>query len=66
MEYKKALDVLLLLLKKDLLNDEEKEAISVAVGFLSWAYLAKNKLKARKEKRDRDSTSSFNYTTRSR
>lgn len=54
MDHKKAITVLTGILKKHHLNEEEKEAISTAIGFFSWTSLAKNRLKARKEKREKD------------
>ena len=55
MEHKKSIEVLMNLQKKNSsLNEEEQEAISSAIGLLSWMSLAKNRLKARKEKREKD------------
>jgi hypothetical protein len=54
MDHKKAIDVLLNLQKKRSLTEEEKEAVSSAIGILSWTSLAKNRLKARKEKLEKD------------
>jgi hypothetical protein len=51
MEEKKAIAVLNRLLNKDILEPEEKEAVSVAIGLLSWNALAKSRLKALKTKK---------------
>ncbi len=53
MEYKEAIAVLQKLLDRHPLDAEEKEAITVAIGMLSWAVLSKSTLKARKAKRDK-------------
>jgi hypothetical protein len=50
MEYQKAIAILKSLLDKRSLSAEEKEAVFTAIGVLSWASLAKSKLKARKAK----------------
>ena len=52
MEPKEAADILVELLKKDILTDEEKEAVEAALGMLSWSSLARSRLKARKTKRE--------------
>jgi hypothetical protein len=52
MEYQKAIAILKNLLDKHSLNDEEKEAVTTAIGILSWVTLSKSKLKAQKAKRD--------------
>lgn len=54
MEHKKEIDVLMNLQKTGTLNEEEKEAIGTAIGILGWTSLAKNRLKAKKEKREKD------------
>lgn len=41
------------LLKKDALDHEEKEAVKLAIGILSWTALAKNRIKAMKERREK-------------
>jgi hypothetical protein len=51
---KEAIAILMNLRSKYPLTDEEQEAISNAVGTLSWTSLAQGSLRARKEKRDRD------------
>ena len=53
MEPKEAIDILQKLLKKDALSDAEKEAVTTAIGVLSWSALGKSNLKARKAKRDK-------------
>ncbi|MFA6306851.1 MAG: hypothetical protein WCV70_02660 [Patescibacteria group bacterium] len=53
MEDKKALAILINLLKKRWLNAEEKEAVSAAIGILSWTSLSKSRIKALKAKRDK-------------
>ena len=53
MEYQKAIDIPKSLLDKHTLDAEEKEAVMIAIGLLSWASLSKNIVKARKEKRDK-------------
>lgn len=54
MEDKQAAQILLKLLEKYPLIEEEKEAISVAVGILGWTLFSQNRLKAKREKRDRN------------
>jgi hypothetical protein len=46
MEYKKAADVLVNILKNRDLKTEEKEALSEAIGVLAWVYLYKNRIKS--------------------
>jgi len=53
MEDKKAADILIKLLKKYSLNAEEKEAVSSAIGVLSWTSLSQNRIKALKAKREK-------------
>ncbi|MGC9310701.1 MAG: hypothetical protein ACP5E4_03170 [Candidatus Aenigmatarchaeota archaeon] len=53
MDYKKAAKVLVTLSKSQSLTDEEKEALSVAIGLLSWAALSKSHISARKAKKER-------------
>lgn len=55
MEQQKAMEILMDLEKSNSLTKEEKEAVSTAIGVLSWTVLGKNRLKARKEKREKDS-----------
>lgn len=54
MDDKKAIEILLNLLNKYPLNDEEKEAVRSSVGILSWTSLAQGRAKAIKKKRDKD------------
>jgi len=58
MEYKKAVAILISLLDRHSLEDEEKEAVLTAIGVLGWASLAKSRIKAliktRKAKLDKD------------
>ena len=54
MDDKKAAIVLLSLIGKYALEGEEKEAIKMAVGVLSWTSLAGSRIKKMKDKRDRD------------
>lgn len=55
MEYKKAIEILMSLMKKRSFNDKEKEAIMTAIGVLDLASLGENRMKsiinARKAKR---------------
>jgi hypothetical protein len=53
MEDQKAIDVLTRLLDKDILNSEENEAVSTAIGVLSWTALAKSRITTQKNKRKR-------------
>ena len=53
MEYKKAIAILTSLLDRHPLNAEEKEAVTTAIGILSWGALAQSKLKVQKAKRDK-------------
>lgn len=58
MEYKKAIEVLLKLLKEKSFTKEERQAITTAIGTLDFGALAKNRMrgiiKAKKEKREKD------------
>jgi len=58
MEYKKAINVLLKLSKKGIINSEEKEAIIMAIGTLDCGSLAENRfkgiIKTRKTKIEKD------------
>ena len=51
MEDQKAIDVLKSLADKYSLDAEEKEAISAAIGILSWTLLSKSRIKVHKAKR---------------
>lgn len=53
MEDKEAIEILMSLLKERKLSTKEREAISAAIGVLSWTALAKSGAKARKAKRDK-------------
>jgi hypothetical protein len=53
MEDKKAIIILMKLIKKRSLNAEEKEAVSAAIGILSWTSLSKSRIKALKIKQDK-------------
>ena len=53
MDYKQAATTLAEMLKKHQLSSEEKEALDMALGVLSWAALSKNTIKKLKEKRDK-------------
>ena len=53
MEYQKAIAILTSLLDKNSLDAEEKEAVSTAIGVLSWVALSKSRIKAQKAKRDK-------------
>jgi hypothetical protein len=53
MEHEKAVSVLKSLLDKNLLDDEEKEAVLAAIGLLSWAALGKTRMKALKNRREK-------------
>jgi len=57
MEYKKAVTILISLLDRHSLDDEEKEAVLTAIGVLGWASLSKSRIKtltkARKAKLDK-------------
>ena len=53
MEDKKAIAILIKLLDKSSLNAEDKEAISAAIGILSWTSLSKSRIKTLKAKKDK-------------
>jgi hypothetical protein len=53
MDHKEAMNILQELVKKGTLTDSEKEAVTTAIGILSWTTLSKGTIKARKEKRDK-------------
>jgi hypothetical protein len=53
MDHKEAMNILQELVKKDILTDSEREAVTTAIGILSWTTLSKGVTKARKEKRDK-------------
>ncbi len=53
MEHKEAIVILKSMLDKHPLNAEEKEAVTTAIGMLSWGALSKSRLKVLKAKRDK-------------
>ena len=53
MNDKEAANILIKLLEKDLLSAEEKEAVSAAIGILSWTSLSESRIKNLKNKRDK-------------
>lgn len=53
MDHQKAIAVLQSLLEKRSLDAEEKEAVTTAIGILSWTALAKSRVKAQKARRDK-------------
>ena len=54
MDDKKAIAVLMELLKKPALSAQEKEAILAAIGVLSWTSLAQSRIKAQGAKREKN------------
>ena len=54
MEDKQTIKILMELVKKYPLTVEEKEAVSNAVGILSWTALSASRIKGLKAKRDKD------------
>jgi hypothetical protein len=53
MDDKKAVSILLNLLNKYSLNQEEKQAVKTAIGILSWMSLYKSRIKNLKDKKDK-------------
>jgi hypothetical protein len=53
MDDKEAAAILINLLSKKLLNAEETKAVKSAIGILSWISLAKSRLKALKNKKEK-------------
>jgi hypothetical protein len=53
MDYKKAAEVLVKLSRHNIVDDEEKEALSVAIGVLSRAALSKSHISSRKAKKEK-------------
>jgi len=49
MEDKKAAAILMKLLEKYRLDNEEKEAVKSAIGILTWTTLAQSRIKTKKE-----------------
>lgn len=54
MNDKEAATILIKLLAKYPLSEEEKEAITSAIGILSWTALSEGRIKSIKNKRERD------------
>ncbi len=55
MEYQQAIEILKAMLDRHPLSAEEKEAVTKAIGTLSWGALGQSHIKARKAKRDKSS-----------
>ena len=55
MDSKKTIETLMKLQGKPSLLKDEKEAVSSAIGILSWISLSKNRLKKIKEQKAKDS-----------
>jgi len=53
MDHKEAMNILQELVRKGILTDSEREAVTTAIGILSWTTLSKGVVKARKAKRDK-------------
>lgn len=53
MDDKKAIEILLRLLDKYPLDNEEKEAVHSAVGVLSWTSLSQSRIRAKKAKKEK-------------
>jgi hypothetical protein len=51
MNDKKAAEVLIRLLKKDVLDDAERRAVEAAIGVLTWTALADSRIKKMGDKR---------------
>ncbi len=51
MDQKTAAEILIKMLEKHIHTKEEVEAITVAIGILSWSYLSQSKMKDRKAKK---------------
>lgn len=54
MEDKKATEILLNMIKKYNFNKEEEEAIHTSIGILSWMHLRQGKIKAIKDKNNKE------------
>lgn len=52
MNDKEAIAVLMRLSVHHALSDEEKEAVSAAIGILSWSTLAESRMKQHKQRQD--------------
>ena len=50
MNDKKSAEILISLMKKYSFSDEEKEALSSAIGVLSWTSLAESRTRAKRER----------------
>ena len=57
MEHKEAADILINLSSKSMLNEQEKEAVNIAIGVLAWTSLAKSRMKNLKAKKNRQDQS---------
>jgi hypothetical protein len=53
MDDKKAATILMSLLDKNDLKDEEKEAIRMAIGLFSWTALSQSRVKKLKDKQEK-------------
>lgn len=53
MDDKKAVAILIKLLNKNLLSTEEKEAVTTAIGILSWTSLSQSRVKDIRAKREK-------------
>lgn len=53
MDDKKAIEILLRLLDKYPLDNEEKEAVHSAVGVLSWTSLSQSRIRVKKAKKEK-------------
>lgn len=53
MEDKRAVKILIALLKKEVLNNEEKEAVESAIGIMTWTSLGASRIKKMKDKKDK-------------
>jgi hypothetical protein len=53
MDHKTAAETLIKLMQKHPLTPEEKEAVEIAIGILSWTYLAKSRVKTIREKKNK-------------
>lgn len=62
MDHKTAATILIKMLEKYPLTDEEKEAARIAIGILSWTYLAKSKIKAQKAKKLEHNSKSTSFS----
>jgi hypothetical protein len=65
MEDKRAMAILIKLLDNNKLNAEEKEAVSAAIGILSWTSLSQSRIKALKTKHDRSVDGNISFYQKS-